>query len=417
MKKECPVDKILNPKKGRCINKPKIVKKKECPVDKILNPKTGRCINKPKIVKKKECPVDKILNPKTGRCINKPKCKLCNKSIYNTKYANRCYNCNINKKNDNKKIKYNINMNINIINNLKILEEYKKILGNNFKANAYGKVITNIELFSEEIKTNEDLKKINGVGEKIREKIIEYLDSGEIKKIKDINEDEKFKLNKKLSNIYGVGPKKIKDLMTKITKYEELFDEKNSKLLNAKQKIGLKYSEDLEKRIPYKEGEKHYKLINNSIKSINKNIEFEMVGSYRRKNKDMGDIDILIKDIDGFKLNLLIDKLKEKGYIIESLANGKNKFMGICKLSGIENARRIDILVANNTYYYFALLYFTGSYQFNILMRRKALEMGYSLSEYGLKDIKSDKLIELDIKSEEEIFKILDMEYVIPSNR
>ena len=142
-----------------------------------------------------------------------------------------------------------------------------------------------------------------------------------------------------------------------------------------------------------------------------------MVGSYRRKNKDMGDIDILIKDIDGFKLNLLIDKLKEKGYLIESLANGKNKFMGICKLSGIENARRIDILVANNTYYYFALLYFTGSYQFNILMRRKALEMGYSLSEYGLKDIKSDKLIELDIKSEEEIFKILDMKYVIPSNR
>jgi len=391
--------------------------KKECPVDKILNPKTGRCINKPKIVKKKECPVDKILNPKTGRCINKPKCKLCNKIIYNTKYANRCYNCNINKKNDNKNIKYNINMNVNIINNLKILEEYEKILGNNFKANAYGKVITNIELFSEEIKTKEDLKKINGVGEKIREKIIEYLDSGEIKKIKDINEDETFKLNKKLSNIYGVGPKKIKDLMTKITKYEELFDEKNSKLLNVKQKIGLKYSEDLQKRIPYKEGEEHYKLINNSIKSINKNIEFEMVGSYRRKNKDMGDIDILIKDIDGFKLNLLIDKLKEKGYIIELLANGKNKFMGICKLSGIENTRRIDILVANNTYYYFALLYFTGSYQFNILMRRKALEMGYSLSEYGLKDIKTDKLIELDVKSEEEIFKILDMEYVIPINR
>ena len=308
-------------------------------------------------------------------------------------------------------------MNQNIINNLKILEEYERILGNNFKANAYGKVINNIELYSEEIKTKDDLKKIKGIGEKINQKIIEYLDTGEIKKIKDINEDETFKLNKKLSNIYGIGPKKIKELMSKISKYEELFDEKNSKLLNNKQKIGLKYQEDLEKRIPYNEGKEHNKLINNVIKLIDINIEFEIVGSYRRKNKDMGDIDILIKDTENFKLNELIDKLKEKKYIIETLANGKNKFMGICKLSDIQSARRIDILVANESYYYFALLYFTGSYQFNILMRRKALEKGYSLSEYGLKDIKTDKLIELEVKSEEKIFEILDMKYVIPSNR
>jgi DNA ligase-1 len=47
---------------------------KECPPDKIINPKTGRCINKPKEkTKKKVCPKGKIINPKTGRCINKPK--------------------------------------------------------------------------------------------------------------------------------------------------------------------------------------------------------------------------------------------------------------------------------------------------------------------------------------------------------
>ena len=75
MIKECPPDKIINPKTGRCINKPKEkTKKKVCPPDKIINPKTGRCINKPKEkTKKKVCPPDKIINPKTGRCINKPK--------------------------------------------------------------------------------------------------------------------------------------------------------------------------------------------------------------------------------------------------------------------------------------------------------------------------------------------------------
>ena len=40
---------------------------------KIINPKTGRCINKPK--SKKYVLQEKIINPKTGRCINKPKQK------------------------------------------------------------------------------------------------------------------------------------------------------------------------------------------------------------------------------------------------------------------------------------------------------------------------------------------------------
>jgi hypothetical protein len=95
MKKECPENKVLNPKNGKCINDPNIktIKKditnkdvkKECPEGKILNPKTGRCINDPNIktIKKsvmnkdvkKECPDGKILNPKTGRCIKDPNYK------------------------------------------------------------------------------------------------------------------------------------------------------------------------------------------------------------------------------------------------------------------------------------------------------------------------------------------------------
>lgn len=76
--KKCPKNKVLNPKTGRCINKPKSLKKKKCPEGKKLNPKTGRCINKPKTKSKsksKKCPKGKVRNPKTGRCVNKPKPK------------------------------------------------------------------------------------------------------------------------------------------------------------------------------------------------------------------------------------------------------------------------------------------------------------------------------------------------------
>ena len=43
-------------------------KDKECPPGKILNPKTGRCINKPKEKTPKVCPPGTELNHKTGRC-------------------------------------------------------------------------------------------------------------------------------------------------------------------------------------------------------------------------------------------------------------------------------------------------------------------------------------------------------------
>lgn len=304
-------------------------------------------------------------------------------------------------------------INIDIINNLKIIEEYEKILGNTFKANAYKKGINEIELLNDEI-TLDNYKNIKNIGKSIRDIIEEYIKNKKIKKIDDINNDKYFELKKTLNNIHGIGPVKIKALMEKISSIEELNE--NLDLLNEKQKKAFKYLKDLKERIPYSEGILHYNIITKKLKELYTNIEFDMVGSYRRKKKDMGDIDILIKNEDNIELNKIIDKLKENYYIKEILANGKKKFMGICKIDKLP-ARRIDILLTNKEHYYYTLLYFTGSYEHNIKMRKKALELGYSLSEYGLKNIESDKYIETEIKSEKDIFKILNMEYVKPEDR
>lgn len=66
--KECPPGKIVNPKTGRCINKPK-----EKTHKKPGRPKKFDKSEEKKEKSKKECPPGKIVNPKTGRCINKPK--------------------------------------------------------------------------------------------------------------------------------------------------------------------------------------------------------------------------------------------------------------------------------------------------------------------------------------------------------
>ena len=304
-----------------------------------------------------------------------------------------------------------------IIDNLKILEDFDKLNKEPFKARAYGKVIDSLEIFEGPINNMDDIKNINGIGEKINAKIKELIETGKMTAVERALNDPQFSLQKKLGKLYGVGPVKINELMSNISTFEELYE--RPELLNEKQKIGLKYYDDMNMRIPMSEGKKHYKIIDTIFKKVYKDIEFELVGSYRRQNKDMGDIDILIKNRDDLNIKKLVSELTAGGYIIETLASGKSKFMGLCKLSPELPARRIDILIADPSYYYFALLYFTGSYSFNIYMRKVALEKGWSLSEYGIKNNDTKKFIDTAdiIKSEEDIFKYLAIPYVPPNKR
>jgi len=372
MQQNCDKGKEINPKTGRCV--------KICKENQKRNQETGKC-------EKSGCPEGKIINPKTGRCINDTNIKT---PVIDHK--------------------------VEIIKNLKILEEYEKLNKQPFKARAYNKVISSIELSTDSHDTFESFSNIKGIGDKIKDKIKEYFETGKMIAVENALNDKTFSLKRNLSNLYGVGPVKIIELMKKVNSFEEL--KTKPELLNDKQKIGLKYYDDMLQRIPMSEGKKHYSIINKIFNKTYSNIEFELVGSYRRKNSDMGDIDILIKNRPDLELKNLINELKSSNYIIETLANGKNKFMGLCKIAPALPARRIDILIADPSYYYFALLYFTGSYQFNIYMRRIALQKKLSLTEYGFKD-KNKKIIDTtaDIKTEKDIFEYLEIPYVLPENR
>lgn len=379
--------------------------------------------------KEKRCPEGKVVNPLTGRCINIKALEKKMKKI--EKAANAAADAPADKaQDDNSPITAQPENNKKLIDNLRILADYERINKEPFKVKAYEKVIGSIELLDKNIETLEDIKLLKGVGKKIEDKIIEFLNTGNISEVVGVLNDPKYILGNKLKGIYGVGPAKITELMTKIENFEEL--KEHPELLNDKQKIGLKYYDDMNLRIPMAEGKQHLKVVGkilNNLYSDNDGIEFEFVGSFRRKNKDMGDIDILIKNRKGLVLKDIIKQLEDKSYIIEKLAQGNNKFMGICRLSPELPARRIDILIADPSYYYFALLYFTGSYNFNIYMRKIALTKGLSLSEYGFKaatganattGVATNKNI-IDtsdtINSEEDIFKYLGMTYVEPHRR
>ena len=89
----------------------------------------------------------------------------------------------------------------------------------------------------------------------------------------------------------------------------------------------------------------------------------------------------------------IIDKLKQENYIKSSLALGEKKYMGIVKLKRKRHARRMDILITSQEEYPFAILYFTGSQELNILMRKDAIERGLRLNEYSLVNSKDKRIL------------------------
>ena len=62
---------------------------------------------------------------------------------------------------------------------------------------------------------------------------------------------------------------------------------------------------------------------------------------------------------------------------------GKTKKLTIAQLPG-KTPRRIDFLYSPPDEYAFAVLYFTGSKDFNVAMRGRATKIGYTLNEHGI---------------------------------
>lgn len=309
-------------------------------------------------------------------------------------------------------------MNGKIIENLKLLSEKEK--SNYFKHKAYEKAIEQIKRQPLEIKSIEDLNNIEGIGKGIKEKIHQILDDTFIPP--KINQESE--IFEQLKKIYGVGEKKALDLIQNhnITELSEL-KQKETELLNEKQRIGLKYYGYLLERISQKEMSLHDKLISgiwrNDPHSNNFKFTYEIVGSYRRKEQTSGDIDILITFDESLNLlPRLIYTLRRNNYVIETLAEGSKKFMGIARIPN-HTPRRIDIMWTSSEEYPFALFYFTGSDRYNRSVREVANKKGYRLNERTLTPItnltKSQPLPE--IKCEKDITDFLGLPYLEPHER
>jgi len=303
---------------------------------------------------------------------------------------------------------------------LEQLEDIMKKKGEHFRARAYSRAKETIILNNKPLSNSSQLKGLSGIGETIIKKFEEFIETGTLRAIEKAKNDPMFIF----TDVYGIGPKKAQVLVKKhnITSISEL-RERQGEVLNDVQIKGLKYYEDILKRIPRKEIDSYNRELRSVFNNVkNKKSTMEILGSYRRGKTESGDIDVCISDPnnDTDMFQRFIDALIERKMLVEILSRGNTKSLCISRLNKRKPARRIDFMFTPHDELAFAKLYFTGSKEFNTVMRGRALQLGYSMNEHGLhKMVENKKCDKIDEKftSEGDVFEFLGMAYKSPLER
>jgi len=289
--------------------------------------------------------------------------------------------------------------------------------GDVMKARAYSRARDTILRTDQDIKQVDQLKNTPTIGATIYDQLEEYTKTGKVALLEQSQNDPLILF----TNVYGIGPKKAEELVKQhnLRSIVEL-REKQDRVLNNIQRIGLKYYEDILERIPRNEIAKYDCELMKTFKKVSENgpTYYEVVGSYRRGATNSGDIDIIITSDDRSVFHRVIDELISKKMIIEVLSRGDTKCLVVAKLTPRSKARRVDFMFTTKKEYPFAILYFTGSKDFNTSMRAHALKMGMSMNEHGFTNKNNQQnVVYDDIHSEKDVFDKLKLVYVPPDKR
>lgn len=268
--------------------------------------------------------------------------------------------------------------------------DYMELRGDEFRTKAYRRAARTVEFLGEDIEdvaAQGRLRELPGIGENIAAKIEEILSTGSLSLLERLAGEYPVDLDSLLS-VEGVGPKTVKLL------YEEL---------------GIKTLDDLEEQARRHRirrlrgmGEKKEAMILRNIELARSRISrrplayvvplasriksellelegvrrVEVAGSIRRGRETVGDIDILVTATDPRRV---MDHFTSMDIVDEVVVKGPRK-----STVRLREGLDCDLRVFDDEVFGSALLYFTGSWEFNVELRRIAISSSMKLSEYGL---------------------------------
>ncbi|MGV3754638.1 MAG: DNA polymerase/3'-5' exonuclease PolX [Verrucomicrobiota bacterium] len=297
---------------------------------------------------------------------------------------------------------------------------------NPFKTRAYVNGARALESLGEPLDkmvAENRLGEIKGFGEALQQKVTELVTTGRLKYYEDLKASIPAGMVEML-DIQGLGPKKVKAMHDKlgidsIEKLEEACKAgKVAELDGFGEKTQAKILEAIDFKRKYASRHRIVDAIYASepiLEALREHpdvIRCSTAGSLRRFKEVIGDIDFLASSKKPLEI---IDYFTKLPGVINVLAKGDTKSSVI-----LEGGIQADLRVVTDAEYPFALAYFTGSKEHNIVMRQRAIQRGLRLNEYGLfrsKEETRDPKLLVACHTEEEIFKTLDLPYIEPELR
>ena len=131
-------------------------------------------------------------------------------------------------------------------------------------------------------------------------------------------------------------------------------------------------------------------------------------GSLRRGRETVGDLDILVTGAaccSEVERQKAVDYIAKYPPLMDIIAEGDNKIS-----FRLRSGMQVDVRLLPPESFGAAMQYFTGSKAHNVALRQRALKMGYTLNEYSLADLKTEKPVAG--KTEEEIYARLNLDYI-----
>jgi DNA polymerase (family 10) len=311
---------------------------------------------------------------------------------------------------------------------LESIAQMLELKGENvFKIRAYLNAARAVETYPGDLAVaaaENRLADISGIGKALADKLTELIVTGQLAYYEGLKAEFPPGIFE-MFDLQGLGPKKIKAVWDKlnVTSIAELEKACKDGRVAALSGFGKKTADNILAAIQSRA--KHagrFRLgeiagdaerMLEDLKSLPDVHQASVAGSYRRRKEVVGDLDFIVATTAPAEVS---DFFVEHEMVESVMAHGATKSSVRFK-SGIQ----ADLRVVKNSEYPFALNYFTGSKEHNIIMRQRALARGWTLNEYRLgllENAKTESKTEPPpINEERDLYRALDLDYVEPELR
>ncbi len=315
------------------------------------------------------------------------------------------------------------------------LEAFADLLDANgveYKPRAYRRAAENVRDYPGDIEGlaadgADAVGEIEGVGDAISAKVVEYFETGEIEELAELREELPVDMAA-LTAVEGVGPKTVGSLYEAlgITTLDELEAAAEAGEIQDVKGFGAKTEQNILENIdfareahartllgtahPYGEQAKAF------VADIDAVERCALGGSLRRWRPTIGDVDVLVGSHEGEAIVEAFTEWPEVEGVIEA---------GETKASVRAGGLRVDLRVVAPGEFGAALQYFTGSKDHNVAVRNRAIERDLKVNEYGVFDVSGVPADEDQQRAGERVageteagvYEALDMDWVPPELR